>query len=83
MIKKLTQQLKEPERDYEGIEFQVEGSDGSDVVISSQVKGEKEGSIMTLRQAKRLARYNEAKCIRGLGLGWFFEGFFKNLLKTY
>jgi len=40
MINKLTHKLKEPERECEGARFQVEGSDGSDVVISSQLIGE-------------------------------------------
>ena len=43
MKKKLTQQLKEPEGKIEGIEFRVEDSDGSDVVISSQLKVENRG----------------------------------------
>ena len=53
MIKKLTQQLKEPERDHEGIEFQVESSDGSDVVISSQSKLEIRGKKRNSRFAKK------------------------------
>ncbi len=49
----MTQQLKEPERDYEGIEFQVESSDGSDVVISSQSKLENRGKKRNSRFAKK------------------------------
>ena len=53
MIIKLTHQLKEPERDCEGKIFQEEGSDGSDVVISSQSKLEKRGKKRNSRFAKK------------------------------
>jgi len=95
MINKLTHKLKEPERDCEGAGFQVEGSDGSDVVISSQLIEEirSQTSIsrftkkkfqelvdnsqfnpkytenrMTLKNAKQLARYNEANIHKAPGV---------------
>lgn len=50
------EQQKESERDFEGVESQIEGSDGSDVVISNQLKsqGEERGKISNSRHVQKL-----------------------------
>ena len=83
-IKILSKQLKEPERDFEGKEIHLEGSD---LVMLSQLKENRYAmkkmqeffkvsrfnpkyfeNRLTLKKAKQLARYNEADYNRPSGV---------------